>query len=295
MQRFFNLGLQVFADGEGAPEAGKTAEVNGEAQTADVSETKKEETVETEPVDVEAEFEKLIKGKYKDAFTKRTQSIIDKRFKETKQLEAKFEKVSPLLKELSARYGKDAEDYDGLTKAFLTDDAYIEHRALEEGKDPDQLRQELLTESERRAEREELQRLRAERENARQEEERKAKFVAWYDEAQALKGVFSSLDFKAEMSNPQFITLLESLTNSGFAKPFEQAYRTFHMDEIVTTVAATAAQKVANSAATNTKRPQENGNSDSVASVSKIDVNSLSEKQIKELLKRVESGERITF
>ena len=41
----------------------------------------------TQNVDLDKEFSELIGGKFKEQFTKKTQGLIDKRFKETKLLE----------------------------------------------------------------------------------------------------------------------------------------------------------------------------------------------------------------
>lgn len=296
MDDVLRLDLQLFADGEGEAGASETAEVGvdsstAEAQTADVP---KEQTAQ----DIEAEFESLIKDKYKDAFTKRTQTIIDKRFKTAKQAESKLEKLTPFLSEAAKRYGKEADDFDGISQAFLDDNLYIEHLAVQQGKSVEDVRASIKNDAQRAADNAELQRLRGIVANIEAEDENRVKFNAWLNESESLKTMFPSLDFRAEMQSKEFIGMLEALTANGFNNPFERAYKTMHMDELVTSVASTTAQKVAQATANKIAsgvRPSENGNSDSVASVSKINVDTLSNKDVLDILKKVERGERISF
>ena len=77
----------------------------------------------------EAEFEKLIKGDYKDVFTKRMQKVINERFGETKDLKAQTEAAKPILEMLQQRYGVD--DISKLTKAIEEDNTYYEQEAAE--------------------------------------------------------------------------------------------------------------------------------------------------------------------
>ena len=296
MDDFLMLDLQLFADGEGGAEASGTAEVQAdnateEAQSVDVP---KEQTAE----EIEAEFENLIKDKYKEAFSKRTQTIIDKRFKGAKQTEAKLEKLNPFLSEAAKRYSKSADDLDGISQAFLEDTLYIEHLAMEQGKSVEDVRESIKNNAQRETEKAELERLRGVVAEKEAEDESRTRFNAWFNEANGLKDVFPTLDFKTEMQNKDFIGMLEALTANGFSNPFERAYKTLHMDEIVTSVASTTAQKVAQATANKIAsgvRPSENGIADSVGAASKLDVNSLSEKDITDILKRVQGGERIAL
>jgi len=102
---------------------GKQA-VEEEAQAADVQ-TKITDadgnTVET--VDRNAEFEKLIKGEYKDLFDAKMQDTIQKRLKNTKETVDKFNSLSPMFDMLSKKYGVDATDTEALMKAIEDDDS----------------------------------------------------------------------------------------------------------------------------------------------------------------------------
>ena len=52
-------------------------------------------------------FQDLVKGEYKDIYTEETQKIIDKRFKQTKELEASQAKSQTLYEALAIKYGLD--------------------------------------------------------------------------------------------------------------------------------------------------------------------------------------------
>ena len=89
---WYTLNLQLFA-GEGA-EGG-------------VEQTGVENAVagQTGAENSEDEFSQLINGKFKEQFTKKTQAIIDKRFKETKELESFKDRVSPIIGRFMEKYG----------------------------------------------------------------------------------------------------------------------------------------------------------------------------------------------
>lgn len=53
-----------------------------------------------------AEFERLIASEYKDLYAEKTQKLIDRRFRQTKELEEQAGKMRPILEKLSERYGE---------------------------------------------------------------------------------------------------------------------------------------------------------------------------------------------
>ena len=65
----------------------------------------------------DAEFESLIRGKYREAFQRRADLIVNRRFGQLKALEENQNALSPLLDALSARYGLHKGDIAGLTAA----------------------------------------------------------------------------------------------------------------------------------------------------------------------------------
>ena len=89
---WYTLNLQLFA---------------GEAADGGVEQTGVEDAVagQTGAENCEDEFSELINGKFKEQFTKKTQAIIDKRFKETKELESFKDRVSPFIDKAMSKYG----------------------------------------------------------------------------------------------------------------------------------------------------------------------------------------------
>ena len=153
------LNLQLFAEGAGAGEGG-TAEGQGVTEAAALPQTKgaknnplsnvkygiQEETApaaevqktsEEVPADLNAEFEALIKGKFKDQYSTRVQDTIRDRLKgkdtQISDLTEKQTAMAPILELLGKKYGVDATDIKALSNAIQDDDSYFEEEALQKG------------------------------------------------------------------------------------------------------------------------------------------------------------------
>lgn len=299
------LNLQLFAEGAGAGDGG-TAEGQGVTGAAALPQTKgaknnplanvkygiQEETapaaeVQTvTPVDRNAEFEKLIKGEYKDLYDARVQDTIQKRLKGTKETVDKYNALTPTLELLASKYGVDATDIDALTKAISEDDAYYEQEALEKGMTVQQLKEV------KKMERENAE-LRAKMQEAQRQENGKKLYAAWMQQAEEAKKVYPSFDLRAEMNNPKFVDLLRSNID------VRTAYEVLHKDEIIPAAmqftAKTVEQKLTNKIMANGARPTENGMSSQGAAVVKSDVSQLSKADRAEIIRRVQRGEKIKF
>ena len=154
------LSLQLFAEGAGAGDGG-TAQGQGVTEAAALPQTKgvknpladvkygiQEEApaaeVQTETVaqpDRNAEFEKLIKGEYKDLYDARVQDTVQKRLKGQKDVVDKYNALIPTLEMMAKKYGVDAGDTEALSKAIQEDDSYYEQEALEKGMTVQQLKE----------------------------------------------------------------------------------------------------------------------------------------------------------
>ncbi len=266
-QNLFSIGLQFFADndvsvdtnaesGAASPEA--AANTNGQTSVAEFNDNQ-----------LEMEFEQLIKGgKYENAFKKRTQGIIDKRFKGYKSLEESVAKQQPLIDFLSAKYGIDSSDPAALLQKMQND------------------AQELNSAKENNAD--------ACTQNTREaflSQKAKALSQRWTDEGEQLKKLFPSFNFKNELKNPIFSSLLKS------GMPLSKAYTAAHSDEILKSAVSSTAKKVAeqtlNSIRANGSRVAENGLNSSAGTVRKTDVSSLTGKEIRSIIKQVENGSKI--
>ena len=296
------LNLQLFAEGAGE---GGTAEGQGVTEAAALPQTKGEKNnplanvkygiqeeapaAEVQTVaqpDRNAEFEKLIKGEYKDLYDAKMQDTIQKRLKGQKETVDKFNALTPTLELLAKKYGVDAGDIDALGKAIEEDDSYYEQEALDKGMTVQQLKEI------KKMERENAD-LKAQMEEAQRQENGKKLYAAWMQQADEAKKVYPSFDLRAEMNNPKFVDLLRSNID------VRTAYEVLHKDEIIPAAmqftAQTVESKLAKSIASNGARPSENGMSSQSAAVVKSDVSQLSKADRAEILRRVQRGEKIRF
>lgn len=234
-------------------------------------------------------FEDLIKGEYKEEFTKRTQNIIDKRFKASKQMEAQLKSHDAILNMLAEKYGTKAGDIEGLTKAIESDESFFEEEALKQGLSVEQYK--------------ELKALQRENENfrrAQEEAERAAKtdqiYSGWLQQAEELKAKYGLADFDlaTEVENPEFVALLQNPNIT-----LEGAYKAIHFDDMVggamAHTAKSVTEKMANSIAQRNSRVSENGISNSQSNNFKTDVNQLTDADLIEIRKRVMRGANISF
>ena len=302
------LNLQLFADGGAGAGAGVggTAEGQGVTEAAALPQTKgaknpladvkygiQEEApaaeVQVETVaqpDRNAEFEKLIKGEYKDLYDAKVQDTIQKRLKGQKDIVDKFNALNPTLEALYKKYGVDAGDVESLNKAIEEDDSYYEQEAIEKGMTVQQLKEI------RKMERENAE-LKAQMEEAQRQENGKKLYAQWMQQADEAKKVYPSFDLKAEMNNPKFVDLLRSNID------VRTAYEVTHKDEIISGAmqftAQTVESKLAKKIASNGARPTENGMASQSAAVVKSDVSQLSKADRAEIIRRVQRGEKIRF
>lgn len=299
---FFSIDLQLFAEGgnggtgaEGAtaenamPATSKTAknplaDVKYGIQDVPAAEVQPENT--DEGVDLDAEFEELIKGKYKEQYNKRTQDTVQKRLKSTKETVDKYNELSPTLDMLAKKYGVDANDINALNKAIVEDDSYYEQEALEKNMSVEQLK------AIRKMERENAD-LRKQVQEQSIKENADRLYASWLNQAESLKTVYPTFDLDTEIKNPKFVELLKSNID------VRTAYEVLHKDEIIPAAmkftAQNVEQKLTNKIIANGARPTENGiNSQSSVTV-KSNVSQLSKADREEINRRVARGEKIRF
>ena len=300
------LSLQLFAEGASAGAGdGGTAQGQGVTEAAALPQTKADKNPlanvkygiqeETAPVagvqqtatpDRNAEFEKLIKGEYKDLYDARMQDTIQKRLKGTKETVDRYNALIPTLELLAKKYGVDATDIEGLNKAIEEDNSFYEDEALEKGMTVQQLKEI------RKMERENAE-LKAQMQERKTKENANKLYASWMQQAEDAKKVYPSFDLRAEMNNPKFVDLLRSNID------VRTAYEVLHKDEIIPAAmqftAKTVESKLAKSIASTGARPTENGMSSQGAAVVKSDVSQLSKADRAEIIRRVQRGEKIRF
>ena len=305
-----HLDLQLFADGAGAGDGGTGAVGQGETGVAALPQTKgaknnplanvkygiqddaqaavvQEKVTDadgntTVSVDRNAEFDKLIKGEFKDLYDAKIQDTIQKRLKGTRETVEKYEKLAPMLEMLSKKYGVDASDIDSLNKAIEDDDSYYEQEAMEKGIPVEHLKEIRKMQKQNAELNEQLK-----RRNAHEQ------MSAWMGQAEQLKSIYPSFNFETEIGNNQFAQLLRAGVD------VRTAFEVVHKDEIMPAAmqytAKTVEQKLTNKIIANGARPTENGMNSQSAAVVKSDVSQLSKADRQEIIRRVQRGEKIRF
>ena len=252
-----------------------------------------QQTTEVAQPDLNAEFEKLIKGQFKEQYDSRVQDTIQKRLKGSKETVDKYNALAPTLEILAHHYGVDATDIDALTKAIEEDDAYLEEEALEEGKTVRQLREERKKDRAVKQMEREFADLKRQMQEKETEEKANKLYAQWMHQEQETKKVYPSFDMQVEMQNPEFLNLLKSNVD------VRTAYEVLHKDEIISGAmqftAKTVESKIAKKIAANGARPSENGMSNQASSLVKSDVSQLNKMDIAEISRRVARGEKISF
>ena len=264
---------------------GIQGEDNSQSSVATNNTNTETKTVENN-TDKKAEFEKLIKGEYKDLYDERVKETVTKRLKTSKEAEDKFNSLTPMFELLGKKYGVEATDIEGLMKAVEDDDAYYENEAVERGLTVDQLREVKKIERENA----ELKQ-KAEKQSA--DDNAKKIYAGWLEQAEAAKQKYPSLDLSEEIKNKDFAELLRCGID------VDTAYTVIHKDEIMSAGMQYAAkkteEKLANNVLANKARPTENGINSQASAVIKSDVSKLTKEDRAEIIRRVSRGEKIKF
>ena len=229
-------------------------------------------------------FNDLINGEYKDLYQENFQTVFDKRFKQVKGMEADLAAQKPILDKLMARYGVD--DVAKLDKALTEDTEYWERVAEEHGMTVEQYH------AMQKLERENAE-LKAIRQRQIGQQQFQQQIDDWYKQADKVKEIYPSFDFKTEAQNPEFLSLLRN------GNSVEHAYKVLHFDELTQNAARVAAQTADAQAQARMKskasRPSENGTSSQSAAIVRNDVSTLTRKERAEIARRVQRGETIKF
>lgn len=264
--KWYTPDLQLFAceaagnvNGETGAESAAAGQIGAEEQTAD------------------NEFSELVNGKFKEQFAKKTQAIIDKRFKQTKELEEYKAKVSPAIEKLMEKYGI-APGEEGQIISFLDDAVYDFASGYEEEHEDYDDSDDTVDEDEAVFASDSL----------------RSRIGSWLQQSGEIKEVFPDFDLREELRNNRLFT---QLIIGG--APLRAAYETVHKDEILSGAMAYTADKVREQVVKGFQakgiRPVENGVSSESAVITGVDVNSLTSQDILKILKQVENGANIKF
>lgn len=265
--------LQLFAEGG---EAG----VTGEAAAPQEGSVEAQGAQEEKPRDLNADFEALIRGEYKEQYNKRVQDTVRRRMKGTQETVDKYNAMVPLMELLGSKYG--TTDIAALTRAVEEDNGLWEQEAAERGVSSDQLRQQKKLERDIKMMEQRLE-----------EDNRRKAYEELHRQTEELKTVYPDFDLDTELQNAQFTKLLRSGIDP------RTAFEVVHKDEIIPAAMQWAAQQtkaqVANAVAANAARPKENGVSSQSASVVKTDVSKMTGAEIRTIRERVMRGEKVSL
>lgn len=274
-------------EGSGAGQAGSQAEaVNSQAaNTGDNPTADAGQEVTKTPEQLQAEFQELIKGKYKDAYTKEFQRHFNDRHKDAKATQERLESYQPIIDTLSSRYGITDGDMGKLAQAIESDESLWAEAAEEAGMTVEQFRHVKQIEAENA-------RFRAEQQQNIRKQMAQRQMEAWAGQIDELKKSYPDFDMGTELDNPAFKAMLRA------GASIRNAYEATHLDDIKKSLVASTAQQTTKEVTDNIKakgmRPTEVGGSQSGVPLS-MDLKNSTKAQRDEWARRAERGETITF
>lgn len=294
------LHLQLFAEGangEGAPGEDVVNEAAGNAGFAAQQQVDDGQltTDNGEGADLYAEFKALIKGKYKEQYENHFKGALKDRTKKNNtrisELETEVNAAKPVLDILKARYGID--DVNALGTALEEDSLYIQHQAMEAGKSE----AEILADIRRNRQAQEDARKRAadnaELERYRADAQIQKRIAGWRQEAEKLRETYPDFDLDAAFKNKRFVEALHRGADMQFA--YEGSHHAELLEKARQETAQTVERQTIDTIASGAGRPSENGVTSQAAAQTAVDVNSLTSKEVLDIIKKVENGQRITF
>ncbi len=250
-ERNSSLRLDLFdAEAQGAAETGETTACSDDARQS--------ETAEERPADTETlrrEFDELIRGKYKDVYTEKTQAMINRKYAKAKA---------------------QAEENAGLRE--LTD-LFAQKLGLPEGSDSASLRAAAEALPDRTPD---------EPEDA--EAQTRAQAEGWLREANALRERYPDFELRAELEDPAFVAAIQAgvpmeLLYRGrhFDRLLSDAAKTAE-ENVVQSIRAKGGRPAENGAC-----------ADNSPILTKSDPSQLTLREFEQIARRVSRGERITF
>lgn len=306
LKKLFKLDLRMFDEGASAGASTAVGQASGETSSAagennqgakviygkvepavtEQSQAASEETTVTpDPEARKAEYAKF-KAEYKEFYDKEVQDILGKRLKGTKEMEKQVKTAQTILDTLGPKYN--ADSIESLAKAIQEDASLFEEEAMRQGLTADQYLRQLKTERENA----EYKRKEA---VAAQEAEKQKFFGELSMKAAETKNLYPDFDLGSELENNEEF---RGMVLGAKIHP-TTAYQAVHFNDIVPSLAQTAAQKQQEATVNNIKarnsRPTENGISSSAGVIVKNDPSKLTNSDIDDLIKRVNRGEKISF
>lgn len=284
-----NLGIH---DGEGG--GGTAGAAAGSAESAGTPAGTEAAGQEAQQgADDRAEFERLIKDKYKAYYDEKVQGHIKERFKASKQAEARMQKtidgMQPVMQMLAEKYHADPGDVEAISKAIQEDSSYYEDEAAERGMSVEQLKEFKRISRENAA-------LRAAEEQRQEKAGQQEAMLRWQQQSETVAQKYPGFQgLEEEANDPVTGERFLQLLSSGI--DVENAYKVVHMDDLISGALEYGVNKARHDTVQTIKargmRPSENGASGTGAAVQHKDVASLTKDERAQLMKRALRGESI--
>lgn len=251
----------------------------------------------------EEEFEKLINGKYKDAYQSKVESFVKDRMstknKQISDMQKKENTGNQIFAIIANKYNVQPDDLDGLLKAVTEDKDLFAEKALAAGVTTEEARNNFFTQQRTNAQEEELETLR--REKAARELDTHLRSIA----AETMKE-FPNFNLEDEFQNPSFRTALDFIAqqkneqNEKTGRNDEiydltAAYKMAHFDELqkdlVKRSSSAAISAAAQSIQSGARRPTENAVKKSGATSQRKSVADMSDAEFDAFYEKVRRGE----
>ena len=251
----------------------------------------------------EEEFEKLIKGKYKNVYQNRVQSLVkdrlstkDKQISDMQKRESTGNQIFALI---ANKYNVQPDDLDGLLKAVTEDKDLFAEKALAAGVTTEEARNDFFNQQKTNAQEEELETLR--REKAARELDTHLRSIA----AETQKE-FPNFNLEEEFQNSSFRTALDFIAqqrneqNEKTGRNDEiydltTAYKMAHFDELqkdlVKRSSSAAISAAAQSIQSGARRPTENAVKKSGTTTQRKSVEDMSDAEFDAFYEKVRRGE----
>ena len=244
------------------------------------------EAAPSDGADKNAEFEKLIKGDYKEQFEQRMKENLKRRFKESSSLKAKVSQSDEIINMLKVKYGITTDGIEDVANAIRNDNGYIKKEADEMCIPPETLQRMKELEFENKS-------MKMQMEQEKRDMKMNTTINSWINDANELKADYPDFDLETEAKNPGFAKLLR------LGVDLKTAYFATHHKDIVNSLVQKASMdasvKLTDSIRARGMRPSENGLSGQSTAVIKTDVSKLTPKERADIARRVREGEEISF
>lgn len=272
----------------------EAAEPKADAKKAEEEEKAAQPTGEKTP---EEEFDELIKSdKFKGLFTQKVSAAVQDRFKAQTDAKTEADQYRATLTKLAGKYGKSAEDIQGIMAAIEADDSLLEDEAYKKGKTVEEIRAEQKSAKERAETDGEIAKLRNQLKEYENRENARRDAATWMEQAKETKSIYGdNFDLKTELQNPDFLKYLQR-DRKSVTEAFEMAHYKEIMASQLKAVERRADENAAKAVAANKARIKENAGTYRVAGESpRIDVRNMTDADHAKIDAMIARGEAVTI